>query len=144
MIRNASARSIERCTRLYGGAKRSQENSAKRRFGARREFQAVPLEKYAGSYSDPWYGAMSIKVEGSNLVFRLTHTPEVIADLQHWQNDTFKAYWRDRSIEDAFLTFTLKPDGAISHFTLQAVSPLADFSFDYQDLWVTPVSRALH
>lgn len=105
---------------------------------------SLPLEKYVGSYSDPWYGAMSIKIEGSNLVFRLEHTPEAIADLQHWQNDTFKTRWRDRSIEDAFLTFTLKPDGAIDHFTLQAVSPLADFSFDYQDLWVTPVAGALH
>jgi len=43
-------------------------------------------------------------------------------------------------VEDAFLTFTLKPDGSIDHFTLQAVSPLADFSFDYQDLFFTPVS----
>ena len=43
-----------------------------------------------------------------------------------------------RTIEDAFLTFTLKPDGAIDHFTMVAVSPLADFSFDYQDLYLTP------
>jgi hypothetical protein len=41
-------------------------------------------------------------------------------------------------VEDAFLTFTLKPDGSIDHFTLKAVSPLADLSFDYQDLLFTP------
>jgi len=33
----------------------------------------------------------------------------------------------------------LKPGGAIDHFTMVAVSPLADFSFDYQDLYLTPV-----
>jgi hypothetical protein len=62
-----------------------------------------------------------------------------LADLQHWQYDTFKARWRDRTVEEAFVTFALKPDGAIDHFTMVAVSPLADFSFDYQDLYFTPV-----
>jgi hypothetical protein len=42
-------------------------------------------------------------------------------------------------MEDAFVTFTLKPDGTIDHFTMLAVSPLADFSFDYQDLYLTSV-----
>jgi hypothetical protein len=37
-----------------------------------------------------------------------------------------------RTMEDAFLTFTLWPDGSIDDFTMAAVSPLADFSFDYQ------------
>jgi CubicO group peptidase (beta-lactamase class C family) len=98
---------------------------------------ALPLEKYAGVYTDPWYGPVTIQMEGGKLVFTLDHTPKAIADLQHWQYDTFKAHWRDRTIEDAFLSFTLKPDGAIDHFTMVAVSPLADFSFDYQDLYLT-------
>jgi hypothetical protein len=71
-------------------------------------------------------------------VFTLDHTASAVADLQHWQYDTFKAHWRDRTIEDAFVTFALKPDGNIDHFTMAAVSPLADFSFDYQDLYFTP------
>jgi CubicO group peptidase (beta-lactamase class C family) len=99
---------------------------------------SLPLEKYAGVYTDPWYGPVTIRMDGGKLVFTLYHTPKAVADLQHWQYDTFKAHWRDRTIEDAFLTFTLKPDGAIDHFTMVAVSPLADFSFDYQDLYLTP------
>jgi len=99
---------------------------------------SLPLEKYAGVYTDPWYGPVTIRMEGGKLVFALDHTPKAVADLQHWQFDTFKAHWRDRTIEDAFLAFTLKPDGAIDHFTVVAVSPLADFSFDYQDLYLTP------
>lgn len=99
---------------------------------------SLPLEKYAGIYTDPWYGPVTIRMENGKLVFTLDHTPKAIGDLQHWQYDTFKAHWRDRTIEDAFLTFTLKPDGTIDHFTMLAVSPLADFSFDYQDLYFTP------
>lgn len=87
---------------------------------------------------DAWYGPVTIRMENGKLVFTLDHTPKAIGDLQHWQYDTFKAHWRDRTIEDAFLTFTLRPDGAIDHFTMVAVSPLADFSFDYQDLYFTP------
>ena len=41
-------------------------------------------------------------------------------------------------MEDAFATFTLKPDGAIDHFTMVAVSLVADFNFDYQDLYLVP------
>ena len=103
---------------------------------------SLPLEKYAGIYTDPWYGPVTIRMENGKLVFSLDHTPKAIADLQHWQYDTFKAHWRDRTIEDAFLTFTLKPDGAVDHFTMLAVSPLADFSFDYQDLYFTPAKAA--
>jgi CubicO group peptidase (beta-lactamase class C family) len=104
---------------------------------------SLPAEKYAGVYTDPWYGPATIKLQNAQLIFTLDHTPAAIADLQHWQYDTFKAHWRDRTIEDAFVTFALKPDGSIDHFTMVAVSPLADFSFDYQDLLFTPQHPAL-
>ena len=100
---------------------------------------SLPPEKYTGDYTDPWYGKVSITQEGGHLVLRLERTTKGVADLQHWQYDTFKAHWRDRTVEDAFVTFALKPDGTIDHFTMVAVSPLADFSFDYQDLYFTPV-----
>lgn len=104
---------------------------------------SLPLEKFAGVYVDPWYGPATIRMEGGKLIFSLDHTPKAVGELQHWQYDSFKAHWHDRTIEDAFLTFTLKPDGAIDHFTMVAVSPLADFSFDYQDLYFTPRKAAM-
>jgi CubicO group peptidase (beta-lactamase class C family) len=105
---------------------------------------SLPLEKYAGVYNDAWYGPVTIRHSNGALVFSMDHTPKAIADLQHWQFDTFKAHWRDRTIEDAFVTFTLNPDGTIDHFTMAAVSPLADFSFDYQDLWFKPEPTQSH
>src|SRR6266853_4664161 len=103
---------------------------------------SLPLNEYAGVYNDAWYGPATIRLENAGLVFTLDHTPKAIADLQIWEYDTFKAHWRDHTIEDAFVTFALKPDGAIDHFTMVAVSPLADFSFDYQDLYFTAVRTA--
>jgi CubicO group peptidase (beta-lactamase class C family) len=96
------------------------------------------LNEYAGVYNDAWYGPATIRIEKDQLVFTLDHTPRAVADLQPWQYDTFKAHFRDRTIEDAFVTFTLNPAGHVDHFTMVAVSPLADFSFDYQDLYFTP------
>lgn len=49
------------------------------------------------------------------------------------RSEFVKAHWRDRTIEDAFVAFSLKPDGSIESVRLTAVSPLADSSFDYQD-----------
>jgi len=99
---------------------------------------ALALEKYAGVYNDAWYGTATMRMEAGKLVFSLDHTPKAVGDVEHWQFETFKVHWRDRVMEDAFLTFTLTPGGAIDHFTVSAVSPLADFSFDYQDLYFTP------
>jgi CubicO group peptidase (beta-lactamase class C family) len=102
---------------------------------------SLPLEKYAGVYNDAWYGPITIKKESNGLVISFDHTPNMTGDLQQWQYDTFKAHWRDRTIEDAFITFSLKPDGSIESAKMAAVSPLADFSFDYQDLLLKPSEK---
>jgi CubicO group peptidase (beta-lactamase class C family) len=99
---------------------------------------SLPLEKYAAVYNDAWYGPITIRLENGGLVMSFDHTPGMIGDLQHWQYDTFKAHWRVRTIEDAFVTFSLNPDGSIDSARMAAVSPLADFSFDYQDLLLKP------
>lgn len=102
---------------------------------------SLPLDKYAGVYNDVWYGPITIRMEKGGLVMTFDHTPTMIGDLQHWQHDTFKAHWRDRTIEDAFITFALNPDGTIDSARMAAVSPLADFSFDYQDLLLKPAKK---
>jgi CubicO group peptidase (beta-lactamase class C family) len=102
---------------------------------------SLPLEKYAGAYTDAWYGPITLTMENGGLVITFDHTPSMIGDLQPWQYDTFKAHWRRRTIEDAFITFSLKPDGTIDSAKMAAVSPLADFSFDYQDLLLRPAEK---
>lgn len=103
---------------------------------------ALPLAKYAGRYTDAWYGDVTITFENDKLVLRFGHTPLLIGDLEHWQHDTFVARWRDRSLEaDAFVSFALKPDGSIEQMKMAAVSPLTDFSFDFQDLLFTPAAE---
>jgi len=102
---------------------------------------SLALEKYAGVYNDAWYGPITIGMENGRLVMSFDHTPTMIGDLEHWQYDTFKAHWRNRTIEDAFVTFSLNEDGTIDSARMAAVSPLADFSFDYQDLLLKPEKK---
>jgi hypothetical protein len=100
---------------------------------------SLPLASYAGTYTDPWYGDVSIKQEGGKLVLRFSQTPLLVGDLQHWQHDTFLARWRDRELRaDAFVTFALNPDGSIDQMKMRAVSPATDFSFDFHDLLFKP------
>jgi CubicO group peptidase (beta-lactamase class C family) len=101
---------------------------------------SLPPAKYAGRYHDAWYGDAAIALEDGKLVLRFSRTPGLVGDLEHWQYDTFVARWRDRSLyADAFVTFALKPDGGIDQMKMVPVSPLTDFSFDFQDLLFTPV-----
>lgn len=59
--------------------------------------------------------------------------------LEHWQYDTFITRFDDKAIEPAYVTFSLDADGRIDRVTMKAVSPRADFSYDYQDLLFRPV-----
>jgi hypothetical protein len=105
---------------------------------------SLALGKYAGRYRDAWYGDATVAVEDGRLVLDMTRTPGMVAALVHWQHDTFVARWRqafmsDESPADAYVTFALKPDGAVERMTMAPVSPAIDFSFDYQDLLFVPV-----
>ncbi|HEX2452857.1 MAG TPA: serine hydrolase [Vicinamibacterales bacterium] len=103
---------------------------------------SLPLQAYAGTYRDAWYGDVVIEPQGSGLGIRFTKTPDLTGALEHWQHDTFVARWKDRELRaDAFVTFALNPDGSIDQARLQAVSPSTDFSFDFQDLLLKPVPR---
>jgi CubicO group peptidase (beta-lactamase class C family) len=102
---------------------------------------SLPLGKYAGNYRDAWYGDISIALENGKLVMRFSHSPPLTGDLEHFQYDTFIARWRDRELRaDAYVTFALKPDGSIDQVKMAPVSPATDFSFDFQDLLLLPVS----
>lgn len=102
---------------------------------------SLPLSRYAGIYADAWYGDISISMEQAKLVLRFSHTPDLVGDLDHWQYDTFVVRWRNPELRaDAFVTFALNPDGTIERAKMKAVSPATDFSFDFQDLLLKPVT----
>ena len=96
---------------------------------------SLPLAKYAGTYRDAWYGDMTIAAAAGGLAINFERTPLLTGTLEHWQHDTFVARWKDRELRaDAFVTFSLTPDGGIDSVKMRAVSPDTDFSYDFHDL----------
>ncbi|MFA6229496.1 MAG: serine hydrolase [Rhodanobacter sp.] len=104
---------------------------------------SLPLVKYAGTYRDPWYGDVSISDEHGKLRLKFSHTKALVGTLTPWQHDSFIVHWDDRALNaDAFVTFALDEDGVIRDMRMKPVSPLTDFSFDFQDLRLVPVTAA--
>lgn len=103
---------------------------------------SLPLQDYAGTYRDPWYGDVVVSANGKGLQMQFSKTAQLLGDLEHWQHDSFIVRWRDRGLNaDAFVTFSLDQDGEIIGARMEPVSPLTDFSFDFQDLRLAPVKQ---
>ncbi|WP_363796782.1 serine hydrolase [Lysobacter firmicutimachus] len=103
---------------------------------------SLPPQGYAGTYRDPWYGDVSIEAAADGkLRLRFTRTAELVGTLEHWQHDSFIVRWDRRWLNaDAFVNFALTADGKVREVRMEAVSPLTDFSFDFQDLRLSPVA----
>ncbi|HTG39022.1 serine hydrolase [Sphingomonas sp.] len=101
---------------------------------------SLSLVRYAGTYSDPWYGDIVVAEgpDGLNIDFR--STPRMTGRLEHYQYDSFVTRFEDPAIEPAFVTFALDAQGKVDRVTMKAVSPIADFSWDYHDLLFTPTA----
>jgi hypothetical protein len=99
---------------------------------------SLPPASYVGVYRDDWYGTMTVSNKGNKLRVRFDRTPTMVGDLEHLHDNTFRTHWDDRRIEDAYVTFSLDHEGAIAEVKMNAISPLADFSFDYHDLLFRP------
>ncbi len=104
---------------------------------------SLPIASYDGEYEDAWYGLVSIKPEGKKRVMRFSRTPDLTGELEHFQHDTFIVRWKERNFNaDAYVTFSLNPDGSIERMKMAPVSDQTDFSYDFQDLLFVPVKKA--
>lgn len=102
---------------------------------------SLPVDRYAGTYVDPWYGKLVVSAAGKGLNVNFATTPGMNGRLKHWQYDTFVTEFDDPSIEPAYLTFAIGAAGEVTGITAKAVSPIADFSFDYHHLNFVPAGK---
>jgi CubicO group peptidase (beta-lactamase class C family) len=93
------------------------------------------LQNIAGIYKDPWFGNITIKARKDGYYFKSKNAPKLQGNMYFYKGDTFIVKWNERSLDaDAFVTFTLNHDAKPMGFKMETVSPLTDFSFDFQDL----------
>ncbi|MDB5933942.1 MAG: serine hydrolase [Massilia sp.] len=104
---------------------------------------SLALAAYDGDYQDAWYGKATIKAVGAEHVLSFAKTPDLTGELEHFQHDTFIVRWKERNFNaDAYVTFSLNPDGSIERMKMAPISTETDFSYDFADLTFTPVKVA--
>lgn len=104
---------------------------------AQRSKSSMPVNNaiYTGTYSDIWFGDIVISDESGKLRFRSVKSPKMRGEMLYYTGNTFVVKWDDRSMDaDAWAVFTLDREGKAAAFTMDAISPLTDFSYDFQDL----------
>lgn len=95
----------------------------------------INSQAFIGTYSDAWFGDVIIYEENGKLRFRAVKSPKLRGEMFHYTANTFIIKWDDRSMDaDAFAVFSLDREGKPSAITMEAVSPLTDFSYDFRDL----------
>ena len=111
----------EKLHRLQGAAERGGDRGAARA-GRRSRPQvgpSLPLARYAGDFTDPWYGTINVREENGHLTVAFPHTPGLTATLDHWQYDTFVTHFNDPVMEPAYVTFQLDAQGHVDRITMQ-------------------------
>jgi hypothetical protein len=95
---------------LYRGLQAAADSAR-----ARQESQRVagtrptlPLDRYAGTYTDSLYGPATVTLEGGQLVLRRGARRGV---LEHWHYDTFRARWASAWQGTSVVTFIIGPRG---------------------------------
>ena len=93
------------------------------------------LEPYMGTYQDQWFGNVEISIVNGKPWFASKRSPKISGELFPYKGNTLIARWTDRGMDaDAFIVFSTDMDGKPSGIKMNAISPLTDFSFDFQDL----------
>ena len=93
------------------------------------------LKNYFGTFHDAWFGEVTISEVNGKMHFEAKNSPKLRGDMTFYKGNTFIVKWYDRSLDaDAFVNFTLNNNAIANGFKMEAISPLTDFSFDFQDL----------
>jgi CubicO group peptidase (beta-lactamase class C family) len=100
----------------------------------------IDFSTYAGTYRDRWFGDVVLSQKDGHFTFQSVRSPKLTGELFYYKGITgsapqFVVKWNNRSFDaDAYVTFqvddTMKPVA----IKMKPISPLTDFSFDFQDL----------
>ena len=124
-----SAKGVEEADKITGDIWKAIEEQQKSATAK----TAITL--FAGTYTDKWFGDVVISVKNGKPRFDSKRSPKLTGELLAYKGNTFIVKWDDRSLDaDAYVMFDLDKTGKVSGMKMKAISPLTDFSFDFQDL----------
>lgn len=95
----------------------------------------IAADAIAGVYKDAWLGDVTIAKKDGKLRFDSKRSPRLTGEMLPYKANTYIVRWDDRSMDaDSFVKFSLDENGIADGFTMKAISPLTDFSYDFHDL----------
>jgi hypothetical protein len=104
----------------------------------------INFSAYSGIYQDPWLGKVNISDKNGKFFFKSYRSPKLYGELFPYKENSFVVKWQDRSMDaDAFVIFRLNENGIAEGMKMKAISPLTDFSYDFQDLDFSRISDTL-
>lgn len=97
--------------------------------------KSIDFSNYAGTYRDRWFGDVVLSQQGGKWWFRSVRSPKLTGELFYYKGNTFVVKWNNRSLDaDAYVTFSVDDEMKPVSIKMKPISPLTDFSFDFQDL----------
>ncbi|MEG3181211.1 serine hydrolase [Sphingomonas sp. LT1P40] len=94
---------------------------------------SLALTAYAGRYRDAWYGDIIVAVKRGKLNIEFVPTAAFKSVLEPWGPDAFRTRFAPGAGEDAVVSFAVAA-GKVTGVKMKALSPLADFSYDFHHL----------
>ena len=95
----------------------------------------VDYNVFTGMYLDDWFGKVKISVENGQLWITSLRSPKLNGPMYFYKANTFAIRWEYQDMNcDAFASFTLDTEGNATEIRMKGISPVIDFSFDFQDL----------
>jgi len=101
-------------------------------------------ENILGQYNDAWFGKATIYEQNAKLRMNFERSPKLKGEVLPLNFNTYVVKWDDRSLDadayfrsldaDAYLNFTFNTASKSVSFSMAPISPITDFSFDFQDL----------
>lgn len=116
-------------------AKDKKEIFAKSDIFKKEKKSQIKEEQIVGTYTDPWFGDVTISKEGNSFRIFCKNSPRLKGELLPYSANVMIAKWDDRSYDaDAFVNFNLDENGKAAGMKLKPISDITDFSFDFEDL----------
>lgn len=80
----------------------------------------LALHAYAGTYEDPWFGTLVIRLVDGRLQAEAPMAPRLAGLLRHVGGETFHADWRSNGTADALISFHLDARGKVTGAAIAA------------------------
>lgn len=87
-----------------------------------------------GTYKDNWFGRITISEHKGKLRFISKRSSQLSGDMFYYKDNTYAVKWDNAYLHADAFVFVQMEGSKIKGLKMEAISPLTDFSYDFQDL----------